>query len=122
MIFNVRQLSDVTPIDQHVDLNYLLKPDDDIVKIDDCYVKGVVKKQDNAVIFDINISTNLQLTCAQTFKTIPYDLDFDAQIVFSDNIEIYDYVLEDPIDLRPYLLAYIITEKPQVVYDVSVSE
>ena len=116
MLFNVNNLETVTPINEEVKLNDLLNKESDILKVNHCLVTGVVKKEGKNVVFDININANLDLACSLTLKPVPYDLIFDAEIIFSDDIELQDFVLENPIDLRPYILAYIITEKPITIY------
>ena len=116
MIYQIRQLETLTKIDTTLDLNDLIQENSGIISINNCQVTGVIKKEADAVIFDIHVNVNLVLACNITLNPVAYDLDFDAQIVFSDNLDKMDFVYEDPVDLRQYVYAYILMEKPTTVY------
>lgn len=119
MIYHLFELEPVTSIKASVELADFITEDSDLINIDHTMVEGKIAYDSDTVIFDVEVKTTLTQKCAITLLPVTYDLSFHAEIVFSNDIEIYDYVLEDPIDFRPILYAYIVTEKPYTVFHPS---
>lgn len=119
MIIEVKTLEPLSSIDVNLDLEAYVKDSSDLISLSPCLVKARIKKDFETVTFNLNITVDIVQKCAISLKPVSYDLAFETEIVFSKNIEILDYFLEDQIDLNQLVFAEILLEKEPFVYDES---
>jgi len=99
-----------------VDLLSYIK-DTDIINISPVKVSGNFEIYDNSLYdFYFNIKCTLTLACAITLEEVPYEMDIQAEEVFtSDETDEYNTIEGITIDLLPIIWSNIILEKPMRV-------
>ncbi|MDL2292221.1 hypothetical protein LJC17_01310 [Acholeplasma sp. OttesenSCG-928-E16] len=122
MKYNMVDLDDITSICEVVDYKNQAKEIDDIIDILDTTVTGSLRKiSEHKVRVIANVKTILILACARSLKEVTYPLDFNLDIVLSNDEE-SDYPLLNPIDLTDIIFGNIVAEKPYTVFHDSTSE
>jgi len=116
MKIDVRTLEPFSSIQSEIDLSHLVEKAADLIALDHVYIKGTLKKEYDTVILHMNVSLDVVQKCAISLLPVTYPLSFDSEIIFSENIEIMDYILEEVIDLDEIIFAEILLEKEPYVY------
>lgn len=109
--------------DETVDVTELEKwQDNDIRKIGSVQVKGICTVEKDEILFSFSINGTMILPCARTLVDVPYNFQFHATEIFStsstnrgDDEEIHP-IIEDTIDLKPFILESIILQMPYRVF------
>lgn len=112
----VKDMKQKTSINETLDLSKYVKESIDLISINDCRVKGFINKDFNTLTFLLNIKANIVQKCNITLLPVSYDLSFDTEIIYSDDLEIMDYYLPEYIILEELVYAEIILEKEPAVY------
>lgn len=107
-------------IEEVIDLHPFITSDfNDLVDILPTSVIGDFEysESDDVFSFYLKIKTTLVMLCSITLKQVKVDLDFDTEIYFSKTREDDEiHKIEGiTLDLKPYIFAEIITEKPMKV-------
>ncbi len=119
MIIEVKTLEPLSSIDVDLNLEDYVQASSDLISLSPCLVKGRIKKDFETVTLRLNIQVDVVQKCALTLKPVAYDLAFETEVIFSKNIDILDYYLEDVIDLNQLVFAEILLEKEPFVYHES---
>lgn len=119
MKINVRTLEPFSSIQTNIDLSHLIEKAADLIALNHVMIKGTLKKDYDTVLLRMNVTVDVVQKCAISLLPVTYPLDFDSEIIFSENIDIMDYVLEDVIDLDEIIFAEILLEKEPFVYHES---
>lgn len=108
---------------QKVDVSELVaSPDNDIREISLVQVDGICSLEKNNLIFSFNLSGEMTLPCARTLVDVPYPFQFQGTEIFtfSTNVDEEDedvhQIVDDTIDLKPYILENIILNMPFRVF------
>lgn len=111
--------------DQAVDVSELesLK-NNDIRQIDLVQVTGMCTADQEELIFSYSIKGKMILPCARTLVDVPYSFDINATDIFSTSEQLdaddeedgVHQVLEETLDLKPYIKENIILETPYRVF------
>ena len=104
-----------------LDLNrFITKKEEDLVKIGETEVSGYYNyyKDDNLIVFDLNIKTIITMLCSLTLNEVNVNLDFNAVFNFStEYIDDATLLIEGiTIDIDQYIFSEILIEKPMKVY------
>jgi len=119
MKIETKLLESKTLIDSPIDLNYLINDAADIISLNDVNVKGTIYRRYDEVTFNLTVTLDVVQKCTYTLKPVTYPLTFDTEILFSNDLETYDYVPTDIIDLDEVIFAEILLHKEVNVYHES---
>jgi len=121
MKFHLNDLKDKTSIEFDYDYKEEIKKHQDILEIGIAYVKAEINSTANKLVLDVFVKVEMELACSKTLKPVPYELNFDAKVVFSNSND-GDYLLEPQLDLTSIIFGYIISEKPYTVYHLDAKD
>ncbi|MCK5731590.1 MAG: hypothetical protein KAH13_01085 [Tenericutes bacterium] len=104
-----------------LDLNrFITEKQEDLVSISETEVSGYYDyyKEEDLIVFDLNVKTVLTMLCSLTLKEVNVSLDFNAVFNFSTvYIDDATYLVEGiTIDIDQYIFSEILIEKPMKVY------
>lgn len=119
MKIKVSDLKQNTSINETLLLNEFVKDTVDLIKIDNCLVKGNITKDFNTITFNLNIDCEITQKCNITLLPVKYPLNFQTKIIYSDNFEVMDHYLTEIIDLNELVFSEIMVEKKIAVYHES---
>lgn len=115
MTFTIHELKELQTLEFSYDFSNHLKKIPDMLAIEPANIICKNTWLEGELIMDIHIDVNMILACAITLKPVPYEMHFDAEIIFGDSEEC-DYKLTDPLELTDILFGYIVSEKPYTIY------
>jgi|SRR5690554_3746435 len=116
MILSLKDLEKVTSINVELDLTSYLEDAVDLIALNNVLVTGTVELAHEKAVLDLSIRVEVVQKCARSLKPVPYDLNFKTTIVFSNDLDAYDFVYQDDINLSDLVFAEIMLEKEPVVY------
>jgi len=119
MIIITSSIPPLSYVSYEPDLKPYLRKERDIIRFNKVVVNGSIAKT-SILTIKINIQTSFDQMCAVTGYAVLVELDFDVELTFG-NDEKYDYPFQNTIDLDELVFAYIVSEKPCVVYHSSVN-
>jgi len=110
--------------DEQVDVSELEILNNDIKKIDPVRVKGICTMDKSELVFSFAIEGEMILPCARTLVDVPYDFNIQATEIFTtaahvdeeDEKDGVHQILEETLDLTPYIKENIILETPYRVF------
>lgn len=110
--------------DEKVDVSELESLNNDIKKIDPVRVKGICTMDKSELVFSFSIEGEMILPCARTLVDVPYDFHIKATEIFTTSAHIDDedekdgvhQILEETLDLTPYIKENIVLETPYRVF------
>ena len=97
----------------------------DVKDISDVKIEGNIEEEGPSYVVNLNIKCELTLTCAVSLKEIKYPIDIDINEIISENdenIEIFDKIVNNSIDLVPIIWQNILMEVPIRVVSPDVKE
>ncbi|MCR3907005.1 MAG: DUF177 domain-containing protein [Tenericutes bacterium] len=115
MKFSLNELKEHTSINFIYDYSKEISAVIDILSIEPAKINGEIYYGHNELKLDISVDVNMELACSKTLKPVPYEMHFDAEILFSDTLEA-DFPLTDPLELTDIIFGYIVSEKPYTIY------
>lgn len=115
-------LQSKTLIDTTLDLKHLIDNSVDLIELINIHIKGTIYRHFDNVTLNLNVTLDVVQKCAHTLKPVKYPLSFDTNINFSDDLEIYDYMPTDIIDLDEVIFAEILMHKELNVYHESANQ
>ena len=119
MKLEVKLLESKTLIDRTLNLNNLIDEASDLIKLNNVHIKGVILRNYDEVTLDLTINLEVIQKCTYTLKPVAYPLTFESLLHFSNDLEVYDYVPVDIIDLDEVIFAEILLHKEPNVYHES---
>ncbi len=106
-------------LDESVTFDDEIKDIKDIIRIDPVIVTGYVNViGDDMFMFSINVKTTMFLECAVTLDEVPYEIDFDDEIIFAPNTELDEDVFlinGITVDLKHAIWSVLLVHKPMKV-------
>lgn len=107
-----------------IDVSDIVALNNDIRKIDPVYVKGICTVDQDEIIFSFTIKGKMILPCARTLVDVTYPFDFEVTEIFTtspvldpeDEENDVHQILEETLDLTPYIKENIILETPYRVF------
>lgn len=115
MIFSIHQLKEVKTLDFTYDYKDHLKNVVDMLSIEPAHITADLNWIEDELIMDIHVDVNMVLACSKTLKPVPFEMSFDAEIIFGSS-EDSDFPLSDPLELTDIIFGYIVSEKPFTIY------
>lgn len=97
----------------------------DIKDISDVKIIGSIEEEGPSYIVNLNIKCELTLTCAVSLKDVKYPIDININEIISENdenIEIFDKIVNNSIDLVPIIWQNILMEVPIRVVSPDIKE
>ena len=97
----------------------------DIKNISDVKIEGNIEEEGPSYVVNLNIKCELTLTCAVSLKDVKYPIDIDINEIISENdenIEIFDKIVNNSIDLVPIIWQNILVEVPIRVVSPDIEE
>lgn len=97
----------------------------DIKEISDVKIIGSIEEEGPSYIVNLNIKCELTLTCAVSLKDVKYPIDININEIISENdenIEIFDKIVNNSIDLVPIIWQNILMEVPIRVVSPDIKE
>ena|SRR5690554_5846512 len=116
MKIETKLLESKTLIDNELSLKHLIDKAVDLIALNNVHIKGVIYRNYDEVTLDLDVSCEVVQKCTITLKPVTYPLNFKSDIIFSNDLEIYDYVPEAIIDLDEIIFADILLHKELNVY------
>jgi len=121
MKISLTDLKEQTSIDFTFDYSNLIKDFEDIINIELTHIQGKSTYQLGELKLNLNIRTKLDLLCSKTLKPVPYEMNFDEEIIFGETQD-SDYLLDEVNNLADIIFGYIISEKPYTIYHPDAKE
>jgi uncharacterized metal-binding protein YceD (DUF177 family) len=87
MKFSLNELKEHTSINFIYDYSKEISAVIDILSIEPAKINGEIYYGHNELKLDISVDVNMELACSKTLKPVPYEMHFDAEILFSDTLE-----------------------------------
>ncbi len=116
MKIETKLLESKTLIDTKVSLKHLIDRAVDLIALNHVHIQGTIYRNYDEVTLDLNVSCEVVQKCTISLKPVTYPLTFKSDIIFSNDLEIYDYVPTDIIDLDEIIFADILLHKEPNVY------
>ena len=129
MKFSITNLRNETYVgtvsfDEFVDVSELKLFNNDIKKIDRVQVKGICTMDKDELVFSFSIEGEMILPCARTLVDVPYAFNIKATEIFTTSSTITEedeedgvhQILEETLDLTPYIKENIILATPYRVF------
>ncbi len=129
MKFSIMELQKETfdgavSFDESVDVSELETLNNDIREIGSVRVKGICTMDKDEFVFSFTIKGEMILPCARTLVDVQYPFDIRATEIFSTSLHIAEedeedgvhQILEDTLDLTPYIMENIILSMPYRVF------
>jgi len=115
---------DSIPIDAEIDIpkEYL---NDDIRDISKVKIFGEIIEEGESYLVNLNIKCDLTLICSVSLKDVLYPVDVDIEEIISENgenIEFFDKIINNSIDLVPIIWQNILLEVPIRVVSPDIEE
>lgn len=98
---------------------------EDIKEVSKVSVFGDIYENGENFTLDLNIKCNLTLICSISLKDVNYPLDIDIEENISENgenIEEFDKIINNSIDLLPIIWQNILVEVPMKVVSPDIEE
>ncbi|MCK4551381.1 MAG: hypothetical protein KAU02_00585 [Tenericutes bacterium] len=99
---------------------FITEKQEDLVSVSETEVSGYYDyyKDEDLIVFDLNIKTVITMLCSLTLKEVNVSLDFNAVFNFSTvYIDDATHLLDGiTIDIDQYIFSEILIEKPMKVY------
>jgi len=110
--------------DELVDVSELETLNNDIRKIDAVRVKGICTMDKEELIFSFSIKGEMILPCARTLVDVAYPFDIKTTEIFTTALEISEQdeeegihqILDETLDLTPYIKENIVLAMPYRVF------
>ncbi|WP_416151057.1 YceD family protein [Salipaludibacillus sp. HK11] len=110
-------------IDESVDMSKVKEVDREIREITPVHVKGDAHFDKDAVTFQVEISGSMTLPCARTLNDVEFPFSIhcteifqlDEWATFNKHEDVHELV-DNTVDLMPYLQERILLEKPMRVF------
>ena len=126
-ITEIRNRAVIEPFtfDETVDVSELASSNNnDIRQIDPVQVKGMCTVDKDELIFSFTIEGKMILPCARSLVDVPYSFSIDATEVFTTSPQLdredeendVHQLLEETLDLKPYIKENIVLETPYRVF------
>lgn len=97
-----------------IDLTPYWEKDKDILRMDTCFIDGMMNVADEKYIFDFELSTTLYMECAITVEEVPVEININVKEIFSYDEE--DNEIDGiTIDLDSIVWLNILAHKPMRV-------
>ncbi|UTR15203.1 YceD family protein [Salipaludibacillus sp. LMS25] len=110
-------------IDESVDASKVKEIDREIRNISPVHVKGEALINHNAATFNLDISGSMTLPCARTLNDVEFPFTIHATEIFQldewaafDEDEDVHELIDNTVDLMPYVRERILLEKPLRVF------
>lgn len=129
MKFSITNLRNETYVgavsfDELVDVSELESLNNDIRKIDTVRVKGICTIDKDEFVFSYSIKGEMTLPCARTLVDVPYPFDIHATEIFTTSSQVdkedeedgIHQILEETLDLTPYIKGNIVLGMPYRVF------
>ena len=115
---------DSIPIDAEIDIpkEYL---NDDIRNISKVKIFGEIIEEGESYLVNLNIKCDLTLICSVSLKDVLYPVDVNIEEIISENgenIEFFDKIINNSIDLVPIIWQNILLEVPIRVVSPDIKE
>lgn len=115
---------DSIPIDTEIDIpkEYL---NDDIRNISKVKIFGEIIEEGESYLVNLNIKCDLTLICSVSLKDVLYPVDVNIEEIISENgenIEFFDKIINNSIDLVPIIWQNILLEVPIRVVSPDIEE
>ena len=97
----------------------------DIKDISDVKVSGEITSDEVETVINLNIKCNLTLTCSVSLKDVNYSVDINIEEIIGENdenLEDFDKIINNSIDLVPIIWQNILLEVPIRVVSPDVKE
>ena len=97
----------------------------DIKDISDVKVSGEITSDEVETVINLNIKCNLTLTCSVSLKDVNYPVDINIEEIIGENdenLEDFDKIINNSIDLVPIIWQNILLEVPIRVVSPDVKE
>jgi uncharacterized protein len=119
MVLRYAELNPTGKIEYDVELNKYLAKTIDVLAFNE--VKACIDYKKNGQVLELvmKVNCNLDLMCDVTGLKVETKFDFIVELLFGSTLEC-DYPITSEIDLDELVFAYVISEKPFVVYHPSV--
>src|SRR5690625_5430627 len=112
--------------DQLVNVSELESLNNDIKQIDPVRVKGMCTVDKDELIFTFTIKGKMILPCARTLVDVTYPFEIHATEIFSSSSQLTEEdeedgvhpLIEETVDLTPYIMENIVLETPYLVFIV----
>lgn len=111
----IHQLKESRGLDFVYDYTHHLTHVSDMLTIEPASIQLTWRFIENEVIMDLHVDCHMTLACSKTLLPVPYEMHFDAEIVFGHD-EDCDFQLTDPIEISDIIFGYIVSEKPFTIY------
>ena len=97
----------------------------DIKDISDVKVSGEITSDEVETVINLNIKCNLTLTCSVSLKDVNYPVDINIEEIIGENdenLEDFDKIINNSIDLVPIIWQNILLEVPIRVVSPDIKE
>lgn len=97
----------------------------DIKDISKVVIKGEITSDEVETVINLNIKCDLTLTCSVSLKDVKYPVDIDIEEIIGENdenLENFDKIINNSIDLVPIIWQNILLEVPIRVVSPDVKE
>ena len=97
----------------------------DIKEISKVKVSGEITNDEVETVINLNIKCNLTLTCSVSLKDVNYPVDINIEEIIGENdenLEDFDKIINNSIDLVPIIWQNILLEVPIRVVSPDVKE
>lgn len=115
MKLHLNELKEKTSFSFRTDYASCIDDVPDILKIEPAQIEAKAEFKADILILSVVVDVKMDLACSKTLKPVPYDMHFEADIMFGAT-EDAEYPLTDPIDLSDIIFGYILSEKPYTIY------
>ncbi len=97
----------------------------DIKDISKVVIKGEITSDEVETVINLNIKCDLTLTCSVSLKDVKYPVDIDIEEIIGENdenLENFDKIINNSIDLVPIIWQNILLEVPIRVVSPDIKE